>query len=42
MTNLQLEGVADGQDGSTAIQRHLDKVEKWANKNLMKFSKGKC
>lgn len=46
--------MADGAEGTlskfadgtkligAAIQRDLDRTEKWAGKNFMKFSKGKC
>ncbi|GAB0178536.1 mitochondrial enolase superfamily member 1 [Grus japonensis] len=35
-------GVADTPEGHAAIQRDINRQEKWANRNLMKFSKGKC
>jgi len=34
--------VADTPEGCAAIQRDLDRLERWAQKNLMKLSKGKC
>ena len=40
--NTKLRGVADTLDGCAAIQRDLSKLEGWAERNLMKFNKGKC
>lgn len=34
--------VADTSDHCAAMQRDLDRPEKWAGRNLMKFRKGKC
>lgn len=37
-----LGGGADTAEGHAAIQRCLYRPHKWANKNLLKFNKGKC
>jgi len=29
-------------EGKTSLQRELDRLEKWASKNCMKFHKDKC
>lgn len=39
--DTKLGGVADRPDGSAALQRDLTRREKWADRNLMKFHKGK-
>ncbi|GAB0205041.1 mitochondrial enolase superfamily member 1 [Grus japonensis] len=38
----ELGGVANTPEGCAAIQQDLDRLERWAERNLMKFNKGKC
>ncbi|KAK4830533.1 hypothetical protein QYF61_011671 [Mycteria americana] len=39
--DTKLGGVADTPEGCAAIQRDLNRLEKWADGNLMKFNKEK-
>lgn len=39
--DTKLGGVVDAPDRCVANQRDLNELEKWANRNLVEFSKGK-
>ena len=40
--NAKVGGVVGKPEGCVAIQRYLDGLDKWTERTLIKFNKGKC
>ncbi|GAB0192430.1 mitochondrial enolase superfamily member 1 [Grus japonensis] len=40
--DTKLSGEVDTSEGRATLQEDLDRLEEWANKNLMKFNKDEC
>ena len=40
--DTKVNGAVDMLEGKDVIQRDLDRLERWAHTNLIKFSRAKC